>query len=59
MLLDVSPEPARGSLLLLAFLVVGLVVALVMGFVLLLIRRKRRSSDHRGGTAQPSNPNQP
>jgi hypothetical protein len=59
MLLDVSPEPSRGSLILLAFAVVGLVAAAMLGFVFLLMRRKRRSSDHRGGAAHPSNPNQP
>ena len=59
MLLDVSPEPVRGSALLLAFVVMGLVAAAMLGFVFLLIRRKRRSPAHRGGAAQPSNPNQP
>jgi hypothetical protein len=42
MLLDVSPEPARGSLILLAFVVVGLVAAGILGFVFLLKRSKGR-----------------
>jgi flagellar biosynthesis/type III secretory pathway M-ring protein FliF/YscJ len=58
MLLDVSPEPARGSLILLAFAVVGFVAAGIFAFVALL-KLKRRSSDHRDGATQPSNPNQP
>jgi flagellar basal body-associated protein FliL len=58
-LLDLSPEPAGGSLILLAFVVMGLVAAGILGFVFFLKRRKRRSSDHRGGASHPSNPNQP
>jgi hypothetical protein len=58
-LLDVSPEPAGGSLILLAFVVAGLVAAGILGFVFLLKRRKRGLSDHRGGAAHLSNPNQP
>ena len=59
MLLDVSPLPAGGSLILLAFVVMGLVAAGILGFVFLLKRRKRRSPQHPDGTSHPSNPNQP
>jgi len=43
-LLDLSPVPAGGRLILLAFVVVGLVAAGILGFVFLLKRRKPRTS---------------
>jgi len=41
-LLDLSPEPARSSLILLALAIVGLVAAALLGFVFILKRKKRR-----------------
>lgn len=64
--LDVPPVPAPvpgvGGLILLAFMVVGLVAILVIGFVFLLKRRRPRGilPEFESSTAatQPSSPNQ-
>lgn len=66
LLMDLSPDPPAvvgiGALILLLIVILGFAAILIVGFVLLLVWRKRRRANvavvANGGVPQPSNPSQ-